>query len=263
MSRMQERIRDFWDSQPCGTTHINLPPQSREYFIEFDKYFEGLYPYYFPFLNLESMRGKRVMEIGLGSGASLHRIAQVAKACFGLDLSGSTIELNQTRNKHFNLGVKLIHASATEIPLADNSLDVVVSVGCIHHIPDIEKVVTEIHRILKPGGVFKGMVYHRNSYRLRIAAPLKKRSDPEGRDRTWQDSVREYDGAENPYGTAYSKADMLKLLHKFSPIEFQQQNFAGEDVSRRLGARIPRNVWLATLGRVAGLDLYFTARAVK
>jgi len=93
MSKIQNRIREFWDSQPCGTTHLDLPPHSREYFIEFDKYFEALYPYYFPYLDLESMRGRRVMEIGLGSGASLHRIAQVAQTCIGLDLSGGTIEL--------------------------------------------------------------------------------------------------------------------------------------------------------------------------
>ncbi|HSQ25474.1 MAG TPA: hypothetical protein VLN44_13705, partial [Pyrinomonadaceae bacterium] len=99
MGKLYSQIRSFWDSQPCGTTHVNLPPQSREYFVEFDKFFETFYPYYLPFLNLEAMRGQRVLEIGLGSGFSLHRIAEVAKDTYGLDLSANTIELNRARDR--------------------------------------------------------------------------------------------------------------------------------------------------------------------
>ena len=264
MTKIYEQIRNFWDSQPCGTTHLDLDPHSREYFIEFDKYFEALYPYYFPYLDLESMRGRRVMEIGLGSGASLHRIAQVAQTCIGLDLSGGTIELNQSRNRHFDLGIQLIQASATTIPLADNSLDTVVSVGCLHHIPEIKKAVDEIHRVLKPGGLMKGMVYNRNSYRYQIYIPLARRMSRDWRGKTRQECVNEmYDGSANPYGTVYSKRELKNLFHNFEFLDIHVENFQGEEILPRYGGRISRNVWLATAGKLAGLDLYFTARAIK
>ncbi len=264
MAKLYSQIRNFWDSQPCGTTHINLPPQSREYFIEFDKFFESFYPYYLPFLNLEAMRGQRVLEIGLGSGFSLHRIAEVAETCYGLDLSANTLALNQARDRHFRLGCHLVQASATNIPLADNSLDFVVSVGCLHHIPDIQQAIDEIHRILKPQGIFRGMVYNRHSYRYQVYIPVTRRFGTRWRGKTAQDCVNEmYDGSDNPYGVVYSRSEISSLLRRFEMIDFQIQNFVGQEMVPGYGDRIPRNVWLKTLGRIAGLDLYFSARANK
>jgi SAM-dependent methyltransferase len=266
MSKIYEQIRGFWDSQPCGTRHISTDPQSREYFLEFDKYFEDFYPYYFPFLDLESMRGKRVLEIGLGSGASLHRIAGVAAECYGLDVSGETIRLIQARQRHLGTRVTLVQSSATDIPLPDDFFDVVVSVGCLHHIPEIQKAVDEIHRVLKPGGVFKGMVYNKNSYRYRVFIPVVMRVARRwwGESKTRQEWVNEmYDGAGNPYGMVYSKAEVKKLFRGFGDFSFRTENFLGEELIPKLGGKLPRNLWLATLGRVVGLDLYFTARAVK
>jgi SAM-dependent methyltransferase len=266
MTKIYEQIRSFWDSQPCGTRAVHLDPHSRDYFVEFDKFFETVYPYYFPFLDLESMRGKRVLEIGLGSGASLHRIAGVAGECYGLDLSGETIRVNQARQRHFGTRVNLVRASATDIPLPDNFFDFVVSVGCLHHIPDIQQAVDEIHRVLKPGGVIKGMVYNKNSYRYRVYIPLMMRMERRrrGQSRTRQEWVNElYDGAGNPYGMVYSRAEVTKLFRGFSDFRFKTQNFMGEELHPKWGGKIPRNLWLATLGRLVGLDLYFTARAVK
>lgn len=264
MAKLYDQIRNFWDSQPCGTTHINLPPQSREYFVEFDKFFEAFYPYYLPFLNLEQMRGQRVLEIGLGSGFSLHRIAEVARECYGLDLSAHTLDLNRARDRHFKVGFNLIHASATQIPLADNSFDFVISVGCLHHIPEIAMAVTEIHRILKPGGIFKGMVYNRHSYRYHVYIPFSRRWNPRWQGKTRQDCVNEmYDGSSNPYGTVYSKSEVANLFRDFQMLDFHTENFVGEEMLPVYGNRIPRNVWLKTLGKIAGLDLYFTAQARK
>jgi ubiquinone/menaquinone biosynthesis C-methylase UbiE len=264
MPGIYQHIRSFWDAQPCGTTHLDLEPQSREYFIEFDKFFESFYPYYLPFIDPESMRGRRVMEIGLGSGFSLQRLAERAQSCIGLDLSGNTIELNQARARHFNLRITFVQASATEIPLDDNSLDCVVSVGCLHHIPDIQKAVDEIHRVLKPEGLFKGMVYNRNSYRYQLYIPFSRRFSARWRGKSAQDCINEmYDGAGNPYGMVYSRREVAKLFNKFELVHSEVQNFVGEEVSARFGGRIPRHVWLKTAGRIAGLDLYFTARAKK
>ena len=72
-----------------------------------------------------------------------------------------------------------------------------------------------------------------------------------------------YDGSGNPYGTVYSKSDVAKLFHNFQILDFHTQNFVGEEMLPVYGDRIPRNVWLKTLGKIAGLDLYFTARAMK
>lgn len=255
------KIQAFWDDEPCGTQHLEELPGSREYFQQFDPYYEGLYPYLLPFLNIKEMAGKTVLEIGLGSGFTLQRIAAVAGKCYGLDLSEQTIMLNQNRKAIFALDrLELIQASATDIPLPDQSVDCVVSIGCLHHIPDIDLALGEIARVLKPGGVIKGMVYYRNSYRNLVYIPLARMLHPKWRGKSWQQCVNMmYDGDNNPYGTVYSKEEMNRILVGFRDIKYQVQNFVGGEVIPYIGNRVPRGFWLNTVGKIMGLDLYFTA----
>jgi ubiquinone/menaquinone biosynthesis C-methylase UbiE len=264
VSVIYEKIKNFWNEQPCGSNLSKLPMGSYEYFEEFDDFYEQLYPYLSPFLDFQSMKNKVVMEIGIGTGYTLHRSSEVANTCYGLDISDKTIELNRMRKDVYKLNIEFINASATSIPLPDNSVDTVVSIGCLHHIPDIDKAISEIYRVLKPGGVFKGMVYNKNSYRFLVYIPIVRRYKKRWKGKTWQECVNEmYDGRGNPYGMVYSKQDVSKMLSKFRDLKMEIKNFEGYEfipLYPKFGASIPRNFWLATLGRVLGLDLYFTAR---
>jgi SAM-dependent methyltransferase len=256
-----DRVRDFWNRNPCGSAHIASPLGTPEYFLECDAYFRRVYPYLDDFLDLESLRGGKVLEIGLGSGYTFLRISQVAGRCIGLDLSEETLRLNLRRKEISGSNAALIHASATDLPLADGSLDAVVTIGCLHHIPDIEQAVAEIRRVLKPGGVLKGMVYNRNSWRAMVYIPLARMLHPKFRGRTRQECINEmYDGSGNPHGMVYSRKEMAGILRGFGEVRFKVENFLGEEVVPRLGAAIPRSFWLATFGKILGLDLYFTAR---
>ena len=49
------------------------------------------------------------------------------------------------------------------MPFADDSFDVVYSNGVLHHTPDTAGAVREIHRVLRPGGQARVMLYHRGS----------------------------------------------------------------------------------------------------
>ena len=258
----ERRVRRFWDSQPCGSRHLDLEPGTKQYFIEFDRYFQDLYPHFLRFLDLESLRGKRVLEIGLGSGFELGQIARVASTTVALDISLATIRLNDARRRQSGLAIELIHGSATNIPLADHSIDTVVSIGCIHHIPEIERAVQEIRRVLVPGGVCKIMVYYRYSWRNLVTIPLARRFSAKWRGKSWQMCINEmYDGAGNPYGMVYSKEEVRRLFQGFEILSFEVRNFQASDLLAHWGGWVPRSLLLQTLGRVAGLDLYFTARS--
>ena len=186
MTGIYNQIREFCDRQPCGTSHIREPAGSREYFVEFDKHYESLYPYLLPFLDVESMKGKWVLEIGLGSGFTIARSSQRARVSIGLDISGEPLKLNRARNLHFKLRIGLVQASATRLPIPDNTFDTVVSIGCLHHIPDIKSAIAEIHLVLKPDVVFRGMIYNRNSYRFRVHVPIVRRLSPGWKGKNWQ-----------------------------------------------------------------------------
>lgn len=134
----------------------------------------------------------------------------------------------------------------------------------MHHILKIAKAVDEIHRVLQPGGHFQGMVYNRHSYRYNVYISISRRWRWQWQGKTREDCVSEmYDGAGNPYGTIYSRRQISQLFHNFQILDFHTENFVGEEMLPVYGDRIPRNVWLKTLGKIAALDLYFTAQARK
>ena len=57
---------------------------------------------------------------------------------------------------------------ARSLDFDDNTFDLVWSWGVIHHSSETEKIISEIHRVLKPGGQSRVMVYHRNSIWFQI-----------------------------------------------------------------------------------------------
>ncbi len=72
-------------------------------------------------------------------------------------------------------GSNKFHGQAS-FNFADESFDLVYSHGVLHHTPDTERAVHEIHRVLRPGGRAVVMLYHRNSYNYRININMLRRA---------------------------------------------------------------------------------------
>jgi ubiquinone/menaquinone biosynthesis C-methylase UbiE len=96
--------------------------------------------------------GKQVLEVGSGRGGGAKYVAShLNPASYtGLDLAQSAVDL---ANKiHVVPNLKFIQGSAESIPLADNSIDVVLNVESCHAYGSVEKFLSEVKRVLKPGG---------------------------------------------------------------------------------------------------------------
>jgi ubiquinone/menaquinone biosynthesis C-methylase UbiE len=93
----------------------------------------------------------RVLEIGIGSGLNLP-FYPPGSEIFGLDPSPQL--LTRTRRKaHSTTGhVQLLSGSAEHIPLADRSVDTIVSTWTACSIPDVAAALAEMRRVLRPGG---------------------------------------------------------------------------------------------------------------
>ncbi len=98
------------------------------------------------------------LDLGSGRGTDVLRMAEDAGErgfVFGLDISQGMIE--KSRKTAEKLGVKNVEFICSElenIPVADNTVDVVISNCTINHASDKEKVWSEIYRVLKKGGGF-------------------------------------------------------------------------------------------------------------
>jgi ubiquinone/menaquinone biosynthesis C-methylase UbiE len=94
----------------------------------------------------------RVLEIGIGSGLNLPFYAQRAEQIFGLDPSPPLLARSRRKARRVARAVQLLAGSAEHIPLADRSIDTVVTTWTACSIPRIATALGEMRRVLRPGG---------------------------------------------------------------------------------------------------------------
>jgi SAM-dependent methyltransferase len=93
--------------------------------------------------------GARVLDVGCGTGRYFLFFAQLGAAYrVGVDVGSNLLAACHHRNP----GVGLAKASAVSLPFADESFDVVMSMGVIEHFPDPAPMLDELVRVIRPGG---------------------------------------------------------------------------------------------------------------
>ena len=110
--------------------------------------FEHLHRYA---LALELCKGKTVLDIASGEGYGTNLIAGVAERVVGVDIFEEAVV--HARKKYNQSNIEFIVGSATAIPLEDKKVDVVVSFETLEHLVEQDLFLTEIKRVLKPGGI--------------------------------------------------------------------------------------------------------------
>jgi ubiquinone/menaquinone biosynthesis C-methylase UbiE len=148
--------------------------QSRKYYDQFAKGYDdkrggnepGGYHDLLDDLEVETVRrfgeGKDVLEVGCGTGLLLTRFSDFARSAKGIDLSPGMLEKAKAR------GLDVVEGSATALPFADQSFDVACSFKVLAHIPDISAALSEMLRVVRPGGYVIAEFY--NPWSLRYAA---------------------------------------------------------------------------------------------
>ena len=108
--------------------------------------------------------GRDVLEVGCGTGLILDRTAGFARSATGIDLSGGMLARAHQR------GLRVVQASATELPIASASVDVAYSFKVLAHIPDIAGALREMARVVRPGGWVLAEFYNARSIRRLVKA---------------------------------------------------------------------------------------------
>ena len=96
-----------------------------------------------------------VLEVGIGSGANFvyYRTAPIIKL-YALEPNPEMLRLAREQQKEHELDIEYLNCPGERIPLDDNSIDTVVSTFTLCTIADVRDAISEIRRVLKPGGQF-------------------------------------------------------------------------------------------------------------
>ena len=261
----------FWN-ELCGSAlarSLGLTDSTPESLRKFDDAYMAMYPYLSRYVTAETLTGKRTLEIGLGYGTLGQLIALHGSQYHGLDIADGPVEMMCYRLRLLGKETegRVQRGSALDIPYSDSTFDYVYSIGCLHHTGDLPKAISEVHRVLAPGGRAVVMLYNRHSFRQ--LAQLRMRYVWEvltGRRRrgSFGEAVRaRYDsnaaGDAAPHTDFVSRSDVRRHLFKrFSSIRIDVQNFDGY-VLFRGRIVIPREHLLGNIARLLGTDLYIVA----
>ncbi|HYW69885.1 MAG TPA: class I SAM-dependent methyltransferase [Pyrinomonadaceae bacterium] len=273
-AELKERVRAFWQQHPCGTKFSDAEMGTREFFerVEAHRYEKE---WHIPAAaDFAATRGLRVLEIGCGIGTDGAQFARAGADYTGIDLTEAAIELAKKRFALSGLSGEFKVSDAEHLDFPDDRFDLVYSHGVLHHTPDIESAISEIHRVLKPGGRAIVMLYHRGSYNYRIGIRVLRRAgagllQSEGGIRIVHrltgepiDSLREHaaslqsangnlsagellnqstDGAGNPLALVYSRGEARELFRTFSRVELRTY-FLNKRFIPLVGNLLPRAV---------------------
>jgi SAM-dependent methyltransferase len=158
------RAREQWTQDPCGAVHGEHEFGTREFFDTVERHRYTEYAPWMPqLMGFDKFRDARLLEIGCGMGTDLLQFARGGACCIGIDLTPRSIEITRHRFRLYDAGGAFMISDGEHLPFRDESFDVIYSNGVLHHTPDTAGAIREVHRVLRPGGTAKVMLYHRNS----------------------------------------------------------------------------------------------------
>ena len=99
----------------------------------------------------EQIRGKEVLEIATGPGLLAKHVAPAAKSMLATDYSAGMIA--EAKKGECPENLRFEQADAMSLPYPDDSFDAVLIANALHIVPEPEKVLSEIDRVLRPGGI--------------------------------------------------------------------------------------------------------------
>jgi 2-polyprenyl-3-methyl-5-hydroxy-6-metoxy-1,4-benzoquinol methylase len=104
-------------------------------------------------LTARPLAGRPLLDYGCGLGKWSIRLAQEGADVSGFDLSPVAVDTARRRAAFNQLPIRFDVADATSLPYADETFDTVVGVGVMHHVIKYPGTATELHRVMRPGGV--------------------------------------------------------------------------------------------------------------
>jgi SAM-dependent methyltransferase len=178
----EQTVQRFWQDHACGDAqvgglHERFRDDYEKFFTDYDHFRYQNERHLPACLEALDVKGKRVLEIGLGEGADAERLIRHGASWSGIDLTTESVERVRTRLTLRDLPYEeLRQGSVLNMPFADDTFDMVFSHGVLHHVPDIRQAQNEIHRVLRPGGELVVMMYARWSLNYLVSIALIRRA---------------------------------------------------------------------------------------
>ncbi len=165
----------------------------------------------------------RVLEVGCGPGTDLRQLAAVGLRAVAIDMTLNGAKLAKQHLRTFGLSGHVVICDAEKLCFRADSFDAVWSAGVLHHVDDTEGAIGEIHRVLRPGGAFVAVLYHKYSWLYFLSKLFRVNI--------------EHTDAEAPIIKAYSTKEGAALLSQFRDVHVHLERPPRPAKSTRRGVK--------------------------
>jgi len=232
---LKNAVKEFWNRESCDTWQAHSEKFSREYFEQIEEWRYRDQPFIHSFAQFTRYRGKRVLEVGFGAGTDLIQWLRAGARVSGIDLTEEALANVSRRIQVYGLPQPetLQVADAENLPFPSNSFDLGYSWGVLHHTPDTAKALSELVRVVRPGGEIKIMLYNRHglyAWKMWIKHALF-------RGQPWK-SLRWvlWNHIESPGTKGFTEREVLHLLEPLGLADVRLERFiTGNDRVQRPG----------------------------
>jgi len=166
-----DEVQKYWTDNVNTTQFWMGDPRligSGEFFDTVSAFIKKNYEHRYRLIEKQAAKfpGGTMLEVGCGAGWELAHWARCGMNPTGLDLSAAALALAQKNFEHNGLTAEFKHGSAEELPFDDNTFDIVASLGVLHQTESTQKAVSEVFRVLKPGGEAVITLYYKYSWKI-------------------------------------------------------------------------------------------------
>lgn len=95
-----------------------------------------------------------VLDVGCGGGLLSEQFAALGCKVTGIDRSVPTLNAAKAHAEKTGLNIRYLEASGESLPFEGRQFDIVCCCDVLEHVDDLDTVIAEISRVLKPGGIF-------------------------------------------------------------------------------------------------------------
>lgn len=269
MVDLDNQNREFWD-ELCGTylaKTIGINDHSLISLRQFDRTYFEIYPYLLRYVKTDKLKGKKILEVGLGYGSLGQKIAEAGADYVGLDVAAGPAKMVNYRLKMNSLPGISVQGSMLECPFESESFDYVVSIGCFHHTGNVQRCIDETYRVLKSDGTSLIMIYNKFSYRQWLLHPIQAlvQSFHEKRGNhslKGQGMIYDCDssGSPAPETVCLSVRQLRMMFNKFSGIQFHKENFHQFFLKNKFFPSKKNFIMDTLIAKPLGLDIYVLAK---
>jgi ubiquinone/menaquinone biosynthesis C-methylase UbiE len=154
-------VKEFWEAHVNNEYYTDEARASDAYFREIEeRRYESHYHLGELFASLHGSHG-RLLEVGCGIGVDSIQLAKCGFDVTAVDLTESALKVARQFAAARGVSVDFRLGNAEGLDFPDGTFDAVYSFGVLHHTPDIARSVSEVRRVLRPGGTAYVMLYHR------------------------------------------------------------------------------------------------------